>query len=286
MPPATVAIVLVAAIAHAAWNLASKYKHGDTVLFVAAYTSASAVLCLPLAIAAALTGEQSITWPLVAAAVVSALLHLAYSLTLQAGYDRADLGIVYPTARGTGPLLTMIIAVLVLTERPSPLAIAGAVAVLMGILVVTGNHIRTRSGHAFRGVTWGTATGTTIAAYTLWDAYAIGHLHLAPISYYTGTLLAQSLLLVPSIARRRKGLAHTLRVDRTPLLAVAILSPLAYVLVLTAMQTAPVSLIAPLREASIIIGSLLAWRLFHEGHIVRRLIGSVIVLAGIVAISL
>jgi len=286
MPPATVAIVLVAAIAHAAWNLASKYKQGDTVLFVGAYTSASVVLCLPLAIAAALTGTQSITWPLVGAVVASGLLHLVYSLTLQAGYDRADLGIVYPTARGTGPLLTMIVAVLVLAERPSPLAIAGAVAVLMGILVVTGNHIGTRSRHAFRGVTWGTATGTTIAAYTLWDAYAIGHLHLAPISYYAGTLLAQSLLLVPSIARRRKGLAHTLRVDRAPLLAVAILSPLAYVLVLTAMQTAPVSLIAPLREASIIIGSLLAWRLFHEDQLVRRLIGSVIVLAGIVAISL
>jgi drug/metabolite transporter (DMT)-like permease len=286
MTPATVAIVLVAAIAHATWNLASKYKKGDTVPFVAAYTSASAILCLPLAVAAALSGAQSITWPLTGAAVVSALLHLAYSLTLQAGYDRADLGIVYPTARGTGPLLTMTGAVLVLAERPSPLALAGAGAVLTGILVVTGNHFRTKSTHPFRGVTWGTATGTTIAAYTLWDAYAIGHLHLAPISYYTGTLLAQSLLLAPSIARRRKGLAHTLRVDRAPLLAVAILSPLAYVLVLTAMQTAPASLVAPLREASIVISSLLAWRLFHEDHLARRLTGAIIVLAGIAAMSL
>jgi drug/metabolite transporter (DMT)-like permease len=244
------------------------------------------MLCLPLAVTAAFTGVQAISWSLVGAAVVSALLHLAYSLTLQAGYDRADLGIVYPTARGIGPLLTMIVAVLVLAERPSLLAIAGAAAVLTGILVVTASHFRTESTHTFRGVTWGTATGTTIATYTLWDAYAIGQLHLSPISYYAGTLLAQSLLLAPSIARRRKGLAHTLRVDLAPLLAVAILSPLAYVLVLTAMQTAPVSLIAPLRESSIVISSLLAWRLFHEDHLVRRLTGAVIVLAGIVAMSL
>ncbi len=68
MPPVTVAIVLVAAVAHAGWNLVSKYKKGDTLLFVGAYTTASAILCLPLAIGAAVSGSQPITWALVAAA--------------------------------------------------------------------------------------------------------------------------------------------------------------------------------------------------------------------------
>jgi drug/metabolite transporter (DMT)-like permease len=64
-----------------------------------------------------------------------------------------------------------------------------------------------------------------------------------------------------------------------------VFSPLAYILVLTAMRTAPVALVAPLRESSIVLGSLLAWRLFHEAHLARRVVGAVIVLAGIAAIS-
>jgi uncharacterized membrane protein len=55
--------------------------------------------------------------------------------------------------------------------------------------------------------------------------------------------------------------------------------------VLTAMLTAPLALVAPLRESSIIIGSLLAYRLFREGNLMRRIVGAVVVLTGIAAIS-
>ncbi|WP_029149374.1 DMT family transporter [Microbacterium indicum] len=286
MDPASVAIVLVAAVVHAAWNLASKYKRGDTVLFVAGYTTVAAAVFLPLAVAAAVSGAQPVTWPLVAAAIVSALLHVAYSLTLQAGYDRADLGVVYPIARGSGPIVTMLVAIPLLGERPSALGIVGAVTVLAGILVVMGNPFRAGASHPLRGVAWGAATGVTIAAYTLWDAFAVGSLGLAPVSYYAGTLLAQVVLLAPSVLRRRAGIARSARLDGIPILAVAVLSPLAYVLVLTVMQTAPVALVAPLREASIVVGSLLAWRLFRETGIARRLAGAAIVLVGIAVVGL
>ena len=66
---------------------------------------------------------------------------------------------------------------------------------------------------------------------------------------------------------------------------VAVLSPLAYVLVLEAMRTAPVSLVAPARESSIVVGSLLAWWLFKEPDPLRRLLGAVIVLGGIALIA-
>lgn len=155
MPPVTVAIVLVAAVAHAGWNLVSKYKKGDTLLFVGAYTTASAILCLPLTIGAAVSGSQPITWALVAAAAVSAALHLTYSLTLQAGYDRADLGVVYPIARGVGPLLTIVIAIFLLGERPTALAIIGALVILAGILVVTGNPFQRTGSRPLRGIAWG-----------------------------------------------------------------------------------------------------------------------------------
>jgi drug/metabolite transporter (DMT)-like permease len=286
MRPGTIAIVLVAAVAHAIWNTVSKYKRGDTVVFVWAYTCAATLLCLPLGVAQVITGTQSLSARLAAGSIVSAALHVVYSLTLQSGYDRFDLGVVYPVARGTGPVLTMLFAIGVLGERLTGTAALGAVVVVAGMAVVTGNPLRSGGRHRLRGMLWGGATGTAIAGYTLWDSHAVTSLGLAPVAYFTGTFLLQSLILTPRALRRRDLIGPSVRRDAGPVLTVAVFSPLAYILVLTAMRTAPVALVAPLRESSIVIGSLLAWRFFHEAHLARRIVGAAIVLAGIAAISL
>lgn len=286
MQPGTVAIVLVAAVTHAVWNLASKYKRGDTLLFVCAYTYLSALLYVPISIAFVANGQQVLDWRLAVGAAVSAVLHTAYSLTLQAGYDRAELGVVYPVARGTGPVLTMIFAILLLGEQLTAVAVLGALLVVAGILIVIGNPFSSGSRRPLQGMLWGAATGATIASYTLWDSYSVTSLHLAPVSYYAGTLLLQSLILAPNVLRRRHRIRSAIRTDAMPILIVAVFSPLAYILVLTAMQSAPVALVAPLRESSIVVGALLACWLFREDHLGRRIAGAVVVLAGIAAISL
>jgi drug/metabolite transporter (DMT)-like permease len=182
-------------------------------------------------------------------------------------------------------MLTMGFAVLALGERLTPVALLGALLIVAGILVVIGNPFRTGSRHALPGMLWGGATGAAIAAYTLWDSYAVTIWRLAPASYYAGTLLLQGLIMTPLALRRRQRLAATLRSDTRPILVVALFSPLAYLLVLTAMQRAPVALVAPLRESSIVIGALLACWLFGEDHLARRVAGAVVVLAGIAAIG-
>lgn len=287
MQPGTVAVVLVAAAAHAVWNTASKYKRGDTVLFVWAYTCATALLCIPVGIIPVITGSQPVTWQLAVGSTVSAILHMVYSLTLQTGYERADLSVVYPVARGTGPVVTMLCAILILGEAPAGIAVLGAVGVVAGIVVVTGNPFQGGDQrHRSRGVLWGAATGVSIAAYTLWDSHAVTSLGLSPVTYFAGAYLIQGLVLTSRALRRFDQIQPVLRANAVPIVTVAVFSPLAYILVLTAMRTAPVALVAPLRESSIVIGSLLAWWLFHEAHLVRRIIGAAIVLAGIAAISL
>ena len=69
-----------------------------------------------------------------------------------------------------------------------------------------------------------------------------------------------------------------------PALAVALLSPIAYILVLRAMQEAPVALVAAARESSIVVGALLGWLVLGEARGAHRLAGSVVVAAGIAAI--
>ena len=284
MQPGTIAMVLAAAVAHAVWNLASKYKRGDTLLFVWAYSCASTLLWVPIGLVLMVQGQGAIDWRLGVGAAVSAALHIAYSLTLQAGYDRAELGVVYPIARGTGPVLTMLFAILLLGSG-SPLSrFSGHSSLSQAFLSLPATRLEAEPAARSRGC-FGRCYGATIASYTVWDSYAVTSLHLAPVSYYAGTLLLQTLILTPSALRRWRHIHAVIRADAVPILIVAVFSPLAYILVLTAMLTAPLALVAPVRESSIIIGSLLAYRLFREGHLARRVAGAAIVLAGIAAIS-
>ncbi|MEG3589731.1 DMT family transporter [Citrobacter freundii] len=285
MQLSAVAMILTAAVAHAVWNIASKYKKEDTLVFVWTYSCASALLWVPISLILIVDGQQAFGWRLAVAAVISSVLHIAYSLILQAGYERAELGIVYPIARGSGPVLTILFATLLMGERLSANALLGALLIIAGIFVVTGNPFRSGS-RPLQGMLWGAATGTTIAGYTLWDGYSIISLRLDPVSYYASTLLLQSLILTPGAMRRRYRISTTLRVDIIPILIIAVCSPLAYILVLTAMQSMPLALVAPLRETSIIIGSLLSYWLFRENHLARRIAGALVVLSGIAMISL
>lgn len=153
MQPGTIAMVLAAAVAHAVWNLASKYKRGDTLLFVWAYSCASTLLWVPIGLVLMVQGQGAIDWRLGVGAAVSAALHIAYSLTLQAGYDRAELGVVYPIARGTGPVLTMLFAILLLGAALL-VALFGALLVVTGILVVTGNPFGSGTRRPLQGMFW------------------------------------------------------------------------------------------------------------------------------------
>ncbi|WP_242651505.1 DMT family transporter, partial [Rothia kristinae] len=205
------------------------------------------------------------------------------------------LSVVYPTARGTGPVLTMLVAVLFLGERPGWVAAVGALVIVLGI-VVTASGPRSAlpsppgedagPSPLVAGLVWGAGTGLFIAGYTLWDDHSVTALALAPIPYFAMSSVYQAVIASAQLTpARRAVLGRTLRANVWPILAIAAFSPAAYVLVLIAMQTQPVSLVAPLRETSIVIGSLLGWLIFKEAHPARRLLGAAVVLGGVALIS-
>src|SRR5690625_4299483 len=164
-------LLLLAAVLHATWNAAAKSAVGNNLVFVWAYATVSTALYLPLAVFQLLRQGTPLTWVLLIAPVVSGVLHIGYSLFLQTGYSKADLGVVYPTARGTGPLLTMIIALTFLGEDPGIWAIIGAFTVLLGILIVaTGNGAKRR--RLLVGLGYGGAPGVATASLTLGENHA------------------------------------------------------------------------------------------------------------------
>jgi len=290
-------LVLTAALAHAAWNLAAKRAGPTGVPLVWLAAAVSTVLFAPVAVAAGVVAGTGPGVVLVLGCLVSGALHVAYYVTLQRGYGVGDLSVVYPLARGTGPLLAVLVAVLALGEHPGPLGIAGAALVVGGVLVVSGSGgSGSQSGTGLptwrvltdpaSGAAYGVATGVSIAAYTLWDAHAVGALALAPVVYLWGNDLTRCALLSPYAWRHRSRVGGVWRAYRREVLAIAVLSPLAYLLVLFAFRLAPVSLVAPAREMSIIVGALAGWLLLGEPNPGRRLAGAVVVLGGVAALAL
>jgi drug/metabolite transporter (DMT)-like permease len=280
------ALVLAAAVLHAGWNLAAKRVPGGGAPFVFLYYTVSAVVCVPVAVVALFVESQRPAWTWLLAAVLTAIFHVLYGIVLQRGYSVGDLSVVYPLARGSGPLLSVFAAIALLGERPGLLGLVGALLVVGGVLLIgTGSRTADADPRARRaGIGYGLLTGVTIAAYTLWDNHSVNALGVPPLVYFSTGALLQSALLAPT-ALRQGEVAGLWRRHWREAVVVGVLSPVAYLLVLYAMRIAPISLVAPAREVSIVFGGFAAWLVLGEANPVRRLIGSLVVLAGIAAIA-
>ena len=213
---------------------------------------------------------------------VSGALHALYFVLLQRAYATGDLSVVYPLARGTGPLLSATAAIVFFGERPSPLGARGRGAHRRGGLLAHGPW----ADEPRAGTVFAVLTGVAIAAYTLWDKRAVGPLALSPIVYYWGTNLANAALLTPVARRERDELHRAWTISRIRAAIVGLLSPLAYILVLYALAHAPVSYVAPTRESSIVVGTLLGVLVLHETDSGRRLAAAAAILLGVVVLTI
>lgn len=285
MNATALSLVLVAAVVHAVWNLAAKRISSGGTQFVWLYYTVGAVVLLPITVVQLVVEADRPQWSWLLAAVVTSVLHIAYGIVLQRGYRVGDLSVVYPVARGTGPLLSVLAAVLVLGERPGPLGLLGAFLVVAGVLVISTGRKAEDPQAVKAGIFYGLLTGAVIAGYTLWDAHSVTGLGVPPVVYFGLGSILQSLMLVPGALAGRAEVGRVWRVHRREVLLVGLLSPVAYILVLFALTMAPVSLVAPARELSIVLGGIAAWLVLGESNAVRRLAGSVIVLSGIAAIA-
>ncbi|WP_414940550.1 EamA family transporter [Amycolatopsis sp. cmx-11-51] len=284
-------LVITAAVIHAGWNLAAKRIRRGGARFVWAYYSLSAVLLAPAMAVSLAVEPQRPQWTWLLAAAVTAVFHVTYGVVLQRGYAVGDLSVVYPVARGTGPLISVLAAVVLLGERPGPLGLVGAFLVVAGVLVIGTGRAPAHADAADRvarrkGVGYGLLTGLTIAAYTLWDAHSVTGLGVPLIVYFGTGAIVQSLLMTPYALKDREEVSWLWREHKREVFIVGLLSPVAYLLILYALQIAPVSLVAPARELSIVLGGLAAWLVLGESNAARRLAGSAVVLAGIAAIAM
>jgi drug/metabolite transporter (DMT)-like permease len=285
LPLLALALVLTAAFCHATWNLFLKKSQGGGVSFFWICGLIETVIYAPLALWMIAAIGWRPDWLAVGMMVGSALIHVAYFIFLDRGYRGGDLSVVYPLARASGPLLTIVAAVLFLGEHPAVLAVCGAVLIGVGAVLLSGNPVhmlRTRG----QGVSFALATGAIIAVYTVWDRQAVAALLIPPVIYYWGSILSRLLITSPQALCDVPLLRAIWARDKKAVLAVAILSPASYCLALFAMKMAPLSYVAPAREMSILIAALYGTHLLKEGDTARRLSAAALMVLGLVGIGL
>ena len=278
-------LILAAAVIHATWNLINKQASGHAT-FTWIVAVLSALFYAPATIAIIEIWQLKFSFVEVGMIAGSAALHTGYFLLLNQAYRIGDLSLVYPLARGTGPLLSTLAAILFLGERPSAIALIGALLIIGGVMVLAGNFTRLRQGGARTAVGYALITGLFIAGYTLWDKQAVSHFAIMPMVLDWGANVGRAILLTPFALHYSEEAVIEWREHKWEAVAVAILIPLAYILVLTAMSFTPVSYVAPAREISILIGTALGARLLAEGDARRRLAAASAMVLGIVGLAI
>ncbi len=291
MPLDAFLLILLAGLIHAGWNIAAKHAGGDA-RFAFFSSVLIAIVWAPVGwwFARGVVGQWGATeWAFV---VASGVIHVFYFVTLLRGYRRADLTVVYPLARGSGPLITALVAVVFLGESISALGGLGIAAVVGGVFLIAGGPGLWRAAHdpaarerVHRGLYYGGLTGVFIAGYSVVDGYAVKVLLMSPILVdYMGNLV-RLVLFSPTVLRDRAEALRLWRRQWKHALGVAVFSPIAYVLVLFAMQRAPLSHVAPAREVSMLFAALIGGHLLREGDRALRLLGAVCIAVGVAALA-
>ena len=284
MTALALALILVAAFVHASWNYFLKRSGGGTV-FVWLFATLSGLIYAPLAAFIIWWQQPEFGWVHLGLMFASAVLHTAYYLLLDRGYRSGDLSVVYPLARGTGPLITILCAVLLLQERPTAVAVAGALLIGGGAIALTGDPRKLRQSGNLHAVGFALLTGCMIASYTLVDKIAVATWLIPPLVQDWAANLGRVVLMTPLALKLRSDILPTWRRAKKEIIAVALLCPLSYILVLTAMVFTPVSYVAPAREGSILVAALMGTQLLAEGDVTRRLAAAAAMVAGIICLA-
>jgi uncharacterized membrane protein len=284
-----IALVLVSAGLHVAWNVRLKTA-GDPLRAATVGLLAASIGIVPAGIGAWwLAGQPALPVEGIALALVSGILEAVYFILLSAAYRRGDLSVVYPIARGTAPLLAVAIGVGLLGER---LGIAGSIGVA---LLLVGFLLLQRPWQAVRGhgldpsVVFAFATGVSIATYTAVDRIGTRLIH--PVTYAAILWVTGVVLLVLWIRFVAGG--GLFDGGRAGLRSAAIggwLTLAAYMLVLWALSVAPLSGVAPLRESASVFaaawGSVRLREAADRGDTVRRVGASALIVGGALLLAI
>jgi phosphonate utilization associated putative membrane protein len=273
--------VLCGALLHALWNALVKSSE-DKALDNALVIVCAAVLALPALIVVGPPAKAS--WPYIACSLV---IHVGYYVALTGAYRHGELGLTYPIMRGFAPLLVALCSGFAIGEAPSLAAWAGIVGVVVGVALVGLAHPGEALHHG-KALAFAFANAFIIAGYTLIDGIGVraagNALSYAMVLFVFDGIAYPLLVWHRRSAQARRAVVSYVRA-RWPMAALGgAASITSYAIALWAMTRAPVASVAALRETSVLFAALLGTWLLKERFGLQRAIGTVVIVAGVVAL--
>ena len=280
MTLASLVLVICAAGLHAGWNALAK-RGRDPVVFLWCATLASTVVLSPFGFwILARDGLRAAAVPFVLGTIA---LHALYFYALGRAYATGAYSLVYPVARGLGVALVPIVAFLVFDERLSALGTAGVALVVVGIVSLHVLPAGVAASWPGRAILWPVLTGLTIAAYSVLDKAGVARVN--PVPYMLLLEAGCALLGLPLLWLRPDSVRRELGSWRTIVVA-AVMSAVAYTLVLFAFRLSKTGYVVAARELSIVFSAVIGSVWLREGRLGPRLAAATIVLAGVACVAL
>ena len=273
MPLTALVITLAAAVVHAIWNLVVA-RSQDNQATTAVAIAVGVIVAAPFALLR--WHVESPAWPFI---VASSVLELVYFYLLTTAYRRAEMSLVYPIARGTAPVIVLIVSVAVLGIATSLPQAAGVALVGLGVILVRG----LRGGAKWSDVALALAVASSIAGYTLVDKEGVRYAD--PITYVTLILVVPAIVSLLYVASRG-GWGRVRAALKRDAVITGIGTVIAYALVLVALTLAPAASVAAVREVSVVIAVALGAILLHEKVGPSRVAGAIVVVLGVALIVL
>lgn len=282
MPAFAVLLLLASASLHALWNLLLK-RSQEKYIAMGWQVILSGAFAFILLLFIGLPPRSM--WLF---ALISMSLEAVYFILLSSAYTSNDFSLVYPIARGTAPAFLMLWSVLLLREELTAAGMIGIGLIVCGMIVIGATSlIQTRGSRIhIRGVATALAVALIISLYTLIDGAAVKN---GPALHYGLTMFMMVPVLTTTYNLRRFGwkrFADAWNGPRIPLISAAILGVVAYLLALFAYSIAPVSYSGAIREVSVVIGAFLGWQFLGEKMGGTRVLGAIIIFAGILVIAM
>ena len=278
-----VAMALVAAVFHGTWNVLVKVSGDPITTFRRATAMAALVATLSLIPCWLIFGRPVLTEGAVLLCLVSSLLETAYLFLLSTAYRRGELSAVYPIARGSAPLLSVLVGLLILGERLAPEQLLGVGLLLIGILSVAVSQARGRATLP------ALMTGVAIAAYSSVDRLGVRMATPWLYAWLLFTLMAIELPLAVRVASAF-GLYRAADEARPPTWTqsaiIGVFFWAGYFLVLWALSLAPLAVVAPVREVAIVAVAVWGvWRLRERERAAMKVSGAVATLVGVTLLA-
>ena len=271
--------VLFAALCHAGWNVA--VKRGLDPLSTTVLMSIGAALVGLVMLA--FTGlPENAAWPYV---IASVLIHIVYFAALIESYAAGDMGLIYPLARGSAPLMTALAAAALVDEHIGLLGWAGIAVLAAGVLLISLRGSRDLEKVSRRAIGFALLTAVTICAYTIVDgigARRAGSAHAYTAAMFAGIGVAMALY---ALARRGAGVFALMARHWRLGLGGGAMQVTSYGIAIWAMTMAPIALVGALRETSV-FGTILAVIFLKEPLLMPRVVAALMIVCGLVLIRL